>query len=622
MALINTLLCFLLWLAPLVLSSPLKPGINFQLPSSLPILTLPYSSYRASSYRPANDLYVFRNIRFAQPPVGNLRWAKPLPPLVNTTLQDGSYGPKCIQSAPHGVNFAGPGNNSPVGAAFNQFVGGIPLPLFSGGSEDCLFLDVYVPGKALQDPTKKLPVVVWIYGGAFLFGSKDTMTPDLPFYDGSGIVGQSNNNLIFVTINYRLGAYGFLAGSTMERDGLPNAGLHDQRMAFQWVKDYIHLLGGDPARVTAMGESAGASSILHHLVAEGGKLDPLFNKAIMQSPAFQPIWDRAGTVEKTFQDFAILAGCQGKGLSCLRAADPVMLVKANNALNLKQTPGTFAIGPTPDGKFIRQLPVLELASGKFWGIDSMILSHVADEASLFVSGAVQTDAQFSGLLTSVFPDYTLASGINAKVEEAYPPLNGINKSRYATQTSRVTDFLRDSCFTCHVRHLTEAYGDNKVWTLQYSVFPAQHATDLIPTFFSTAFTSGSFLDDLAMFFVPVLGVMVAGISTVMQSYFASYITTGDPNTNRKLLNIPPTIRWDHPVSKGEQMKAVLDIGSWGLKTVSDDKNEKTPCDFWRQFGAAVTALGGYSPPGELVPQTLVTVNENISRNYLGGNQDV
>ncbi|GAB1315730.1 Esterase and lipase [Madurella fahalii] len=608
----------LLWFS-LVLSSPLKPGVTFQTPSSLPILTLPYASYRAASYRPASDLYVFKNIRYAAPPVGSLRWAKPAPPLPNSTLQDGSYGPKCIQSAPNGVNLVGPGNQSPVGAALNQFLGGIPVPLFSGGSEDCLFLDLFVPGKAIRNPSVKLPVVVWIYGGGYVFGSKDTMTPQLPFYDGSGMIGQANNGMIFVAINYRLGAYGFLGGTTLERDGLPNAGLWDQRAALEWVRDYIHLVGGDPERVTAMGESAGAGSIMHHLVAEGGRLDPLFSRAILQSPAFQPIWDRAGAVEDTFQKFAALAGCKGKGLDCLRAADPSTLVRANSALSQVQIPGSFAVGPTPDGKYIRQMPVLELSSGNYWKIESLVLSHVADEASLFVDGSIQTDSQFSDFLASVFPNYTLRAGVNDKIEEYYPPVSGTRKPKYTTQTARVTDFMRDSSFTCNVRYITEAVGDSRVWSMQYSVFPGWHATDLMPTFFSSAFTSDTFLDDLAMFFVPVLGGLVAGISAAMQSYFASYITTGDPNTNRKLWNLPPAVRWDHPSSTGEQIAGVLDVGGWGFGSVSDDKNPKSSCDFWRALAAAVTALGGYSPPGTVVAQDLITVEGNVSRNYAGGN---
>lgn len=359
-------------------------------------------------------------------------------------------------------------------------LGGIPVPLFSGGDEDCLFLDVYVPGKALKDPSLKLPVVVWIYGGGFVFGSKDSLQPDLPFYDGSGMIGQSNNGMIFVAMNYRLGAYGFLAGTSMERDGLPNAGLWDQRAAFQWVKNYINLVGGDPNKVTAMGESAGAGSIMHHVVAQGGTLDPLFSRAILQSPAFEWMWDRAGMVENTFQNFASLAGCQGKGLDCLRTADAKTIQKANDALMAQQTPGSFAVGPTADGSYIRQLPVLEFSTGNFWNLESAVISHCASESQLFVDGSIKTDDQFNTFLSAIFPNYTHTAGVTDLITTFYPPLSSKN-SGYKTQSDRVQAFLRDSCFTCNVRHMSEGLGDQRVWQMQYSVSPGWHATDLVPT---------------------------------------------------------------------------------------------------------------------------------------------
>jgi carboxylesterase type B len=143
--------------------------------------------------------------------------------------------------------------------------------------------------------------VVWIYGGAYVFSRKDNIEGlGLPFYDGSGLINESGNNVIFVTMNYRVGALGSLEGTSMEEGGLPNAGLWNQRAVFQWVQDYISLLGGDPKEVTAMGESAGAGSVLHHLVADGGKMSPLFNKAILQSPAYGIIWDRASAMEGVF----------------------------------------------------------------------------------------------------------------------------------------------------------------------------------------------------------------------------------------------------------------------------------------------------------------------------------
>ncbi len=161
-----------------------------------------------------------------------------------------------------------------------------------------------------------------------------------------------------------MGAYGFLAGTTMEKSGLPNAGLYDQRAALQWIQDYIGLVGGDKSQVSAWGLSAGAGSILHQLVAFGGTQDPLFSRAVVQSPAFQFTFDRKGTLEQTFQNFTALAGCAGQGVACLRAASAETLDKANTKLNTEGTMGTFAVGPSPDGNLIRQSPSLEFASGK------------------------------------------------------------------------------------------------------------------------------------------------------------------------------------------------------------------------------------------------------------------
>lgn len=151
----------------------------------------------------------------------------------------------------------------------------------------------------------------------------------------------------------------------MEQQGLPNTGFYDQRAALQWIQSYISLVGGDPAQVSAWGESAGAGSIMHQLVAFGGTQDPLFSKAVMQSPAFALMFDRKGSVEDTFRNFTELAGCSGQGVACLRAASAETLQNANTALNEQVPEGTFAVGPAADGSFIRQLAVLELASGMF-----------------------------------------------------------------------------------------------------------------------------------------------------------------------------------------------------------------------------------------------------------------
>lgn len=183
-------------------------------------------------------------------------------------------------------------------------------------SEDCLFLDIYVPGSVLttaqKNGTANTPVVVWLFGGAFVFGSKDYLSggPDLkPMYNGTGLLMADTGNVIFVAGNYRLGAFGWLAGTTMESQGLPNAGLSDQRLMFRFVQDYIHLVGGDKKQVNAWGQSAGAGSVLHHLISHdplsktGALLKPNFTRAAIQSPAYE--WQWRASTEPSSSEFVL-----------------------------------------------------------------------------------------------------------------------------------------------------------------------------------------------------------------------------------------------------------------------------------------------------------------------------
>jgi carboxylesterase type B len=247
----------------------------------------------------------------------------------------------------------------------------------------------------------------------------------------------------------QLGSYGFLAGKTMEEQGLPNAGLYDQRAVLQWVQDYIYLVGGNKSQVSVWGESAGAGSIMHHLVAQGGTQDPLFSKAVIQSPTLQTMWDRNGYLEEVFQNFSAAADCAGEGLSCLRNASAATLESANYQLNYVETvDGVFLTGPAADGNLIRQLAALEFASGNYWkDLDSLIISHTSSEATLFVDGNIATDAEFSEFLIKTSPSYVQTSGINADIENFYPGVD-VN-STYSTETDRVEAYVRDSRITCN-----------------------------------------------------------------------------------------------------------------------------------------------------------------------------
>jgi carboxylesterase type B len=156
--------------------------------------------------------------------------------------------------------------NYTAGLSFNAsaFQSGInldDLPQDPRTTEDCLFLDVIVHQNVLKSASTsrpKAPVLVWIHGGGYAEGYKDMEgTP--------GKIKAAGEDTIFVSINYRLGAFGFISGPTLQKDGVANAGLLDQRLALEWVQLHIPQFGGDPERVTVMGESAGAGSILFQI---------------------------------------------------------------------------------------------------------------------------------------------------------------------------------------------------------------------------------------------------------------------------------------------------------------------------------------------------------------------
>ncbi|KAL8850387.1 MAG: hypothetical protein Q9221_004707 [Calogaya cf. arnoldii] len=559
-------------------------GLGFDKTAGLPILTLPYATYRAASYNPNGDIYTFKNVRFAAPPTGNRRWARPAPPLPEPGIQDGSYGPICKQAPLKGPQLTGPGAKLPLGRALNQYLAGIPVPSFEAADEDCLFLDLRIPAAAIKDPSLKLPVISWFYGGAYIFGGKDQFSDAIPFYGGTGLVQQSGGNVIYVSSNYRLGAYGFLAGSTMERDGLPNAGLYDQRAVLQWIQDHIHLVGGDKTKVSAWGESAGAGSIMHHLTAFGGTQDPLFSRAVLQSPAFQPKFDRRGDLEVTFQNFTALAGCAGEGLACLRAASADALDNANVKLNEGGLPGTFAVGPSADGSWIRQLPSLELAQGNFFPSVSLILSHVSDEASLFVPLSMKDDEDFTTTVESIYSAYTKRAGITSSIETRYGEKN------YTSAFERYKAFLGDSSFYCNVRYLTDGY-EGKTWNLKYSVLPGLHATDILPTFYNLNLDLDGFGSSVPFPLVPGFG----GFSQAFQSYLVSHARTGDPNTLRKRFSVPHTIAWPKSDGSGDRVEGVLQAGNLGFGVIGDGQIRRETCGFWQGVFENVTREGGYLP---------------------------
>ena len=203
--------------------------------------------------RVESGLAVFRGIRYAAPPVGEGRWREPRPAVPWQGVEPArATGASCIQKTSLSVDSGG-GDPSPV-------------------SEDCLFINVWTPDAG---PTAKRPVMVWIHGGALIFGSGG-----VPIYDGAAL---ARRGAVVVTLNYRLGALGFFAHPALAGEGgAINFGLLDQMAALRWVQRNIANFGGDPGNVTVFGQSAGAESVLALFASPLAK--GLFHKGIAQSP--------------------------------------------------------------------------------------------------------------------------------------------------------------------------------------------------------------------------------------------------------------------------------------------------------------------------------------------------
>ena len=312
------------------------------------------------------DMWSFSGIPYAQAPVGESRWRPPRPPDPWDEVRDAStFGPIAPQSPTI------PGIMSPSDPEASE-----------PQSEDCLSLNVWTP-EILEDPTAApgsgRPVLVWIHGGGFTSGSGSVF-----LYRGGNLV--RNGDAVVVTINYRLGALGFLGHrQLMGTDGLiGNWGLHDQVAALRWVRDNIAAFGGDAANVTVFGESAGGFSVAALLGTPSAV--GLFRRAIVQSGGahVHSVAQAERSAERVASILGI-AGCDRESLGRVPASE---LVAATEEVGRRRPdPGMLPLPflPVVDGVFLPRHPLAAVAAGTAAGVDLLIGTN-RDELTLFGLG--------------------------------------------------------------------------------------------------------------------------------------------------------------------------------------------------------------------------------------------
>lgn len=432
------------------------------------------------------DHRLFQGIPYAAPPVGPLRWQPPQPPLRWPGVRDaGEPGPWCVQE---------------TGPSARELT-----------SEDCLTLNVWTPTGTAPEPR---PVMVWIHGGGFVKGSGD-------IYGARRLAVRGH--IIVITINYRLGALGFLADPALGAGGSAgNYGLADQQAALRWVRDNIANFGGDPARVTIAGESAGAMSVCDHLAAPDSA--GLFRAAIVQSGPCQAQPDLA-TAQRASRDYTGSVGCadQGATAECLRALPAETLAMP---LWYSRFGTDHLSGPVTGTATLPTDPVRAFADGDATRVPVLIGTN-RDEFTLFVALNYLRDGR--ELNAAEYPDVlsdTFGARDSAAVLEHYPP------GRYGDSVSLAyAAAATDDVFACVADRMAAGLSKSAPAVYAYEFedrrAPAPEMYQQVPF----AIGASHSLELRYVFDVggaPALDPAQRRLSEQMIDYWSQFVSTGAP----------------------------------------------------------------------------------------------
>jgi len=444
----------------------------------------------------AESAHQYLGIPYAAAPTGRLRWQPPQRATSWSGVRKATeYAAQCAQA------------------------GGYGTPSASIGSEDCLYLNVYTPAGA-QARHQRLPVLFWIHGGSLKSGSGNE-------YDGSQIA--DSQNAVVVSINYRLGVFGYLNVPGLSSSGDGNYGMLDQIAALKWTQRNIASFGGDPGRVSIAGESAGGISVCALLASP--KAAGLFSKAIVESGVCESLTATVATARSTA--YAKAVGCTDTSAlaACLRTRSSGDLLAASSSL--ADSAGTLL--PTAGTPELPLAPAKALSSGRFNNVPLLIgVNH--DEARLFaLSYAAATESVYEQTMRDEY-------GIHADAVLARYPYDSYPGSY--TGTYAVGDVWTDSGYMiglggCPAQQLARDYTGNQARTYFYE-FNDQDAPSRLSAAlpgFDAGATHAVELPYVWAYFggdEPLSSQFTAAqqqLAKEMTTYWGSFIRTGSPNAH-------------------------------------------------------------------------------------------
>ncbi|KAL7619681.1 hypothetical protein AAE478_010222 [Parahypoxylon ruwenzoriense] len=487
-------------------------------------------------------------MRYAAPPVGDLRFMPPQDPPCNTTTTVADQrGKFCLAT------------------------GGSPYDTTT--SEDCLFIDVFAPSNAT--PFSRLPVYFFIHGGGFNANSNPNM-------NGTGLIEASGHSIVVVTFGYRVGPYGFITNGDKVT---PNNGLRDQRKALEWVKRHIYKFGGDPNHVVIGGDSAGAASVSLQMVAYGGKHTSLFHAAAAESVSFATVL----TVEESqylYNNFSARVGCTGSdSLSCMRSKTPGELQAQNFGMPYpgEDNAPLYTWNPVIDNDLIVDYTYKLFAEGRFVKVP-VIYGDDTNGGTIFTPRDTSTLAQGEAFLRRQFP--YLTSDQLQKIGTMYPNMNENSCPEAGCYWRQVSDVYGDMRYMCPGLYISSAmtrFGVGRSYNYRYNVEDPQQMnqglgvphTVEIYAIWGPGYASGS-----APASYVANGTNTA-VVPVIQAYWTSFIRSFDPNKYR----YPGSAVWGTWSEKKQNRLLFQTGGSTSMETVDEDTQSR--CDYFTSIGVDI-----------------------------------